>query len=71
MDNYPCWCCHECAVEALGHEPPPGCLATWHNGVCDVCERHTAVTEPRDYGWPDFKHMTLKKREADRKRKDV
>lgn len=25
-------------------------LATWHEGVCDICGREVPVTEPRDFG---------------------
>lgn len=29
----------------------PTC-ATYHMGECDYCGQETAVTEPRDYGYP-------------------
>ena len=25
-------------------------LATWHEGVCDICGKEVPVTEPRDFG---------------------
>lgn len=30
-------------------------MATWHEGTCDICGLRKAVTEPRDFGYPDFR----------------
>lgn len=52
--KYPAWTCSECATAAGGRlRNPEG--TTWHVGYCPLCDRRTALTEPRDYGWPDFK----------------
>ncbi len=52
--KYPPWTCSECATAAGGRlRNPAG--TTWHVGYCPVCDRRRALTEPRDYGWPDFK----------------
>lgn len=46
-DAYPVWVCAKCG-EKYGNRIPH--MATWHNGICGVCNRPRAVTEPRDYG---------------------
>ena len=43
--------CNRCATDAGGVCNHP---ATWHVGKCDVCGNETAVTEPRDFGYPKF-----------------
>jgi hypothetical protein len=52
---YPAWICHPCG-QAFGRGMPAGHIATWHEGICDICRRSASVTEPRDYGhlraWP-------------------
>lgn len=32
-----------------------GGVATFHDGVCDLCGRETVVTQPRDFGHPDYR----------------
>jgi hypothetical protein len=52
---YPDWICAPCG-QAHGRGMPAGHIATWHEGICDICRRSASVTEPRDYGhlreWP-------------------
>ena len=54
--NYPQWICHDCGTK-YGRKPCG--VATWHIGVCGVCGKTTAVTEPRDFnhlkeGWDKY-----------------
>ena len=51
MREYPIWICHKCGNK---YGKPRDTIATWHKGKCDVCGKKTMVTEPRDYGTPDF-----------------
>jgi len=56
--------CDECGLEAnrltclkkYGREPlkPKFTISTYHLGICDICGKETAVTEPRDFFYPDF-----------------
>lgn len=52
--SYPRWTCHDCAMSAGGKAPE---MATFHFGKCGVCKKKGAVTEPRDYGRPNFKRL--------------
>src|SRR5690349_14005482 len=50
--EYPNWICRECAESS-------GCrnrcqVSTYHEDLCGWCGRRTAVTQPRDYGYPKF-----------------
>jgi hypothetical protein len=49
--NYPHWVCLDCALAAGGRAPT---LATFHNDQCDVCKQEKAVSQPRDFGYPQF-----------------
>lgn len=49
--HYPSWICTECAVKNGGSMPEDH-MATWHMGVCGVCSKEKAVTEPRDFRYP-------------------
>lgn len=51
--EYPTWVCQECATAAGGHVKL-GQISTWHLGKCDICDEKKDVTEPRDFGYPDF-----------------
>ncbi len=53
LKPYPCWVCLRCGSEARTVKWRPG-LSTWHNGKCQVCGRDSGVTQPRDFGYPDF-----------------
>lgn len=44
------WVCHDCGSKA----GKAWTVSTWHQGICGVCTKLKAVTEPRDYGYPDF-----------------
>lgn len=46
-EYYVTWICHECGVKYGKREVG---VATWHPGLCDICGRMRAVTEPRDFG---------------------
>lgn len=48
---YPAWICTSCAEEA-GGKIPANHLACWHVDKCGVCGGTTAVTQPRDWGYP-------------------
>lgn len=46
--QYPDWICIDCG-EKHGKGPGNDCC-TMHMGVCGVCGKDAAVTEPRDFG---------------------
>jgi hypothetical protein len=52
---YPHWICAPCG-QTHGRGMPAGHIATWHEGICDICRRSASVSEPRDFGhlkkWP-------------------
>lgn len=50
--RYPEWVCMSC-VNEIKAEPVQE-ISTWHIGLCGVCKRKKPVTEPRDFGYPDF-----------------
>ena len=50
---YPAWCCHDCGITASGGKTLHN-YATYHSGICGVCGESKAVTEPRDFCYPDF-----------------
>lgn len=62
--------CRECGISAnvltcikkYGQRPKQLCfsVSTFHTGKCDVCGEETAVTEPRDYFFPDFSLLPRK-----------
>jgi len=43
------WICHDCGTK---YGKPRGGVATYHNGQCQWCGKDKAVTEHRDYGYP-------------------
>ncbi|MCX6113214.1 MAG: DUF3310 domain-containing protein [Proteobacteria bacterium] len=43
------WICARCGTN-LGTKKPTA--ATFHMGKCDFCGKPSAVTEPRDFGYP-------------------
>ena len=45
------WVCSPCGTK-WGQRQPDS--ATWHEGFCDICGLHDAVTEPRDFGHLSF-----------------
>lgn len=52
VKDYPVWMCVACAVDA-GWETKERHIATYHQGLCEVCGVVKPVTEPRDFGYPD------------------
>ena len=60
LKAYPIWICPDCGLKNGKVSTACGCY-TVHNGKCDVCGVEKAVTEPRDFGYPEFEgHMRLK-----------
>jgi len=56
--EYPTWVCSDCARDT-GATWPKGHVATFHMGICDVCNHNKSVTEPRDWGYPRFEELTM------------
>jgi len=57
LKPYPAWVCIDCAKNALTQDALKkleGSLSTFHYGMCGICEKEKSVTEPRDYGYPNF-----------------
>jgi len=55
--DYPEWVCIDCgtkASKAMGNLILSFSVSTFHEGVCGVCGKTKAVTEPRDFFYPDF-----------------
>jgi hypothetical protein len=59
MSKYPDWVCNECAVEAGAHVQA-GQLAKFHKGTCDLCGEEKLVTEPKEFGNPEFAFKPVK-----------
>lgn len=61
--KYPTWVCYPCGLAAKlitkGFRQQlknAEVVSTYHEGKCDVCGRSgVAVTEPRDFSYPDFR----------------
>ena len=53
--DYPRWVCSSCAKKAQSDPHQISSFMTWHLGICDVCKKYEALTEPRDFGYPEFK----------------
>ena len=45
------WICHDCGMK---YGKSRFEVSTWHNDVCDYCKESKAVTEARDYGYPQL-----------------
>lgn len=44
--DFPFWICRNCAeLEILN----PTCKPTWYEGICDLCNKITHVTLPRNF----------------------
>ena len=60
--------CSDCGIKANrltclkkhGKEPDKKAfsLSTFHTGICDFCKQEKAVTETRDFFFPDFNLLT-------------
>ena len=53
--EYPDWICYDCGSKH--GRTSEGHLATWHIGDCGWCGANKAVTQPRDYGYPEWKEQ--------------
>jgi len=53
---YPIWCCIECATDQLEKEGRTfsRLICTFHQGICGVCFEERVITEPRDFGYPQW-----------------
>jgi len=51
--------CNACAFR-LGGRWPRGHVATYHDGVCDVCGKTAAVANVGDWNWPDGKRRGMR-----------
>jgi len=58
MKEYPNWCCQDCGRKY--GKWSAGC-STFHLGICEVCGKEENVTEPRDYGYPNFPSTNKRK----------
>lgn len=60
LKPYPTWCCYDCGWEArkatLNEYPlkPMTGVSTYHVETCQVCGSEVSVTQPRDFGYPNF-----------------
>lgn len=50
LEPYPYLICHDCGMKW----GKPWTISTWHEGTCPVCLEVKAVTETRDYGYPNI-----------------
>ena len=59
--RFPDWLCAACG-KRLGRSPVHP-HAAWHNDTCDVCDMHTDVAEPRDFGHlkPNWREIVMGK----------
>lgn len=48
LQYYPDWVCFDCGRKH-GRARHSNRISTIHLGVCDICQRYTSVTEPRDF----------------------
>ena len=46
--------CHKCADECGGVWPEGHC-ATFHTGICGICQKEKSLANVRDWNWPDKK----------------
>lgn len=52
----PSWVCHDCGSKAQPDKDKIFAISTYHDGdKCDVCGEEKATTQPRDFGYPEFK----------------
>lgn len=51
-ERYPTWVCSDCGLKAS--QGKAFTVSTFHNGVCGVCGQTKAVTQPRDFFYPEF-----------------
>lgn len=53
--SYPTWVCFDCGNAAQPDKSKIFAVSTYHNGKCAVCGEIKAVTESRDFGYPEFR----------------
>lgn len=53
--DYPDWICRDCAIVHKGVDFPRAGVSTYHIGKCGWCGKERVVTEPRDYGYPEWR----------------
>lgn len=54
--SHPDWTCPTCAVEA-GGRIPAGIEAKWIQGKCDICGLISAITNPKNFSYPDYEKI--------------
>lgn len=60
--DYPVWICTDCGLQfCSAREKTRRRIATYHLGQCGVCGETTGVTEPRDFGYPNFPKKAIRK----------
>lgn len=52
-DEYPAWVCIDCVKKAPQTNINQQ-VFTFHLGECGVCGEETVVTDPKNYGYPNF-----------------
>lgn len=45
------WICHDCGIK---YRKPRFSVSTWHQDKCHYCGEIKAVTESRDFRYPDL-----------------
>ena len=51
---YPQQVCNDCGNKAQRDKSKIFTVSTYNMGLCDVCGKDKAVTQPRDFGYPHF-----------------
>lgn len=64
---YPEWVCTDCGLKASGGYSHS--ISTYHHGICGVCKKEKPVTQPRDFGTPQFKRIRKGAKNVSKKRK--
>lgn len=54
LKPYPTWCCFLCGHYAQDDKSKIFQNSTWHIDKCDACGWVVSVTQPRDFGYPNF-----------------
>jgi hypothetical protein len=58
-NEYPTWVFRKCGEKASSGRAFG--ISSYHMDECGVCGKHTAVTESRDFFYPEFKKGEIKK----------
>jgi hypothetical protein len=59
QQSYPRWCCERCGLASGGDAPSE--RAEWRMDTCEICGSKKWVTNPRDFGYPDFRTLSAEK----------